>query len=151
MNKKGFTLVEVSISVALLSLVMVFMLRFLSDIRKDEDAIGFRTEMLLNKSIISKNINEDIRSAGGISTLSCTSNKCTFLLKDNTSRELEIINEGSVLSYKNTTTEKIDFTRKLPNGYVFNFSKMENPQVFVLDIIMDSEQEYNVQIVSEKS
>jgi prepilin-type N-terminal cleavage/methylation domain-containing protein len=151
MNKKGFTLVELSISVTLLSLVMVFMFKFLSDIRKDEDLISFRTEMLLNKSIISKNINEDIREAGGISTLSCTSSKCSIGLKDNTLRELEIINKGAVLSYKNVSTNRLDFTRKLPSGYVFNFSKVENSQVFVLSIIMDSKEEYNVDIVSQKS
>ena len=144
MNKKGFTLVELSISVTLLSLVMVFMFKFLSDIRKDEDLISFRTEMLLN-------INEDIREAGGISTLSCTSSKCSIGLKDNTLRELEIINKGAVLSYKNVSTNRLDFTRKLPSGYVFNFSKVETSQVFVLSIIMDSKEEYNVDIVSQKS
>ena len=38
-NKNGFTLIEIAISVTLLSVVMVFMIRFLSVIRKDEDGI----------------------------------------------------------------------------------------------------------------
>ena len=38
-NKNGFTLVEITISVTLLSAVMVFLLGFVSEVRKDEDSI----------------------------------------------------------------------------------------------------------------
>ena len=150
-NKKGFTLIELSISVTLLSLVMVFMFKFISEIRKDEDTVGLQTEMLLIKSIISKTINTDVKNSGGISSLSCTSAKCTIDLKDNTTKIIEITNGGTILKYTDTTKNEILLTRKLPSNYAFYLNKKETNQVFILEISIPSNKEYNIEIVNNKS
>ena len=151
MNKKGFTLVELSVSVTLLSLVMVFMLRFLNEIRKDEDAIGFKTEMSLHKTIISKNINEDIKKSGGISSLECANKKCVITLNDESIRELELKKDNSIVSYKDVTNDVLLFTRQLPEGQTFNLGLLNNEKVYVITILVELHPEYNIDIVNEKS
>lgn len=149
-NKKGFTLVEVAISVSLLSFVMVFLLRFVSEIRKDEDTISLNTEMLLNKAIISKTINESVNNTG-ISSLTCSNIKCTIILKDNKTKTIEITDDGTKLTYKNVTDDEIELTRKLPNEYVYNIRKTENASLYLIEIEIDSHPEYNIEIVNKKS
>ena len=151
MNKKGFTLVEIAISVTLLSLVMVFMIKFISIIRTDEDSISFEMDLILNKSIISRSINEDIRESSGIGSLSCTTLKCSIGLKDGSNRELEVINEGTTLVYKNTTKNEILLSRKSPNDLVFVLSKSETSYLFLLNISVDLHPEYNIEIIDKKS
>ncbi len=150
-NKKGFTLVEIAISVSLLSLVMVFMIKFVSIIRTDEDSISLETDMLLTKSIVSKTINEDIKDESGITSISCANNKCTISLKSGKNKTLEITDEGTTLLYKDITNNKIEFTRKLPNNYVFSLNKEETNYLYIIEINIDSHPEYNVEIVDKKS
>ena len=58
MNKKGFTLIELTISIALLSLIMAFLFNFLITIRKNEEINNYvlplikrarKDEYLINK------------------------------------------------------------------------------------------------------
>lgn len=149
-NKKGFTLVEVAISVSLLSFVMVFMLKFVSEIRKDEDSISLNTDMLLNKAIISKTINEDVNEEG-ISTLTCSNIKCTINLKNNKTKTIEITDDGTKLTYKNITDDEIELVRVLPNEYVYNIKKTETSNLYLIEIEIDSHPEYNIEIVNKKS
>ncbi len=150
MNKKGFTLVEVTISVALLSLVMVFMLRFISDIRRNEDSISMTTDLLLNKTIIARSLNEDIKKSEGISSSICTSSKCTLVLGNDKTKTIEISGEGRIVTYKNETDGKVDLTRRLPEGYTYSLSKIENDLVTVIKISVSSNPEYNIEIVDDK-
>ena len=46
MNKKGFTLIELSISVALLSVVIIYLLYFLKTVRDEDEGINAVTEMV---------------------------------------------------------------------------------------------------------
>jgi len=149
-NKNGFTLVEITISVTLLSAVMVFLLGFVSEVRKDEDSITLRTEMLLNKNIIAKTINQDIRGSGGIKSQTCSNTKCTITLNNNITKTIEITNEGTLLTYKNTTTDKIELTRKLPDNYIYNIKSTENTAIYLITIEVDSYPEYNIDIVNNK-
>ena len=47
--KKGFTLVELTISVALLSVVMIFLLNFLKQINEEDTGIDDVSYLILNK------------------------------------------------------------------------------------------------------
>ena len=60
MKKNGFTLVELTISIALLSVVMIFLLNFLTLVKKEDIGIEETTNMEIDKSVISKTINSDI-------------------------------------------------------------------------------------------
>lgn len=151
MNKKGFTLIEIAISVSLLSLVMVFMIKLVSIIRTDEDSISLETDLILAKTIISRTINDDIKSSNGIKNVSCTDTKCTINLNNDTTKTIEIKNEGTTLEYKNTTTNKLELTRKLPNNYTFSLNKSETTYLTIIEIEVVSHPEYNIEIVDKKS
>lgn len=150
MNKKGFTLVEVTISVALLSLVMVFMLRFISEIRRDEDTISLNTDLLLNKTILSKSLNKDVSDSLGFSSTTCSSKLCTFNFNNGKKKTLEVSHEGSVITYKNITDDRVELSRKLPDGYVFSLEKKDNSLVTIIEINVSSIPEYNIEIVDDK-
>lgn len=52
MNKKGFTLIELSISVALLSVVIIYLLYFLKTVRDEDEGINAVLKELDKASII---------------------------------------------------------------------------------------------------
>lgn len=59
MNKKGITLVEIIISIGLISLVMLFLFNLLIDMQYEEDHASFAKENQLNRASIIKNVQED--------------------------------------------------------------------------------------------
>lgn len=59
MNKKGITLVEIIISIGLISLVMLFLFNLLIDMQYEEDHASFAKENQLNRAAIIKNVQED--------------------------------------------------------------------------------------------
>ena len=151
-NKKGFTLIELSISIALLSVIMIFMLKLITIIREEEDSINIKTTMLLNKTIISKALHEDIEASLGIKTLSCdSSSTCTISFNNGKTKTLELNNEKNKITYKNNTDNKIEFTKKLPENYNFNLNKIENDYLYTLEINIVSHPEYNIEINYKKS
>ena len=103
MNKKGFTLVELVISIALLSVVMVFLLNFLELISNEDDGVEKETLVQLDKMTVSKTINEDLHS-DSISTLTCTSNACTITTVGGKTKKLSL--NDNLLLYEDITSEK---------------------------------------------
>lgn len=150
LNKKGFTLLEVTISIALLSIVMVFMFRLLNIVRRDEDSVSLITELLLNKSILAKNLNESIKKSEGISSLDCTTTKCTINLNDGTTKVLELTNNNTVVELTDTTNSKKEVVRKLPNNYTYQLKSLENDYLTIITLSVNSHEEYNVEIVDKK-
>lgn len=150
LNKKGFTLLEITISVALLSLVMVFMFKLLNTVRKDENVISQTTELLLNKSILSKNLNESIKKSEGITSSECTETTCTFNMKDGTTKELKLTNNKTVVELTDTTNNLKEVVRKLPNDYTYKIRRVDNEFLTLITLIVVSHEEYNVEIVDNK-
>lgn len=146
-NKKGFTLVEITISIALLSVVMVFMFNFLTMIRKDEDTIGETTEMLLNKSLIAKVINEDIKKSGGITSVSCTNIRCDITLKNGKQKAILINDTLNKITYQNITDNKIELTKELTGDLQYNLILNKTDNLTVIKIQVPLNEEYNVNIV----
>jgi len=140
-NKKGFTLIELTISVALLSLIMVFLLNFLTEVKKDEIGINEETEKILNKEIIAKTLNEDIKSAGGINNIACIDNACSINLDNETTKELTM-NNGK-LTYKDLTNNKVILTKKLDSSYAIILTQTSD---LTLIKITGSNKEYDIDI-----
>ena len=149
-HKKGFTLLEVTISIALLSFVMVFMFRLLNMVRKDENAISLTTELLLNKSILSKNLNESIKKSKGISSSTCTETLCTFNMNDGTTKDLKLTNNNTVIELIDTTNNQKEVVRELPNDFNYKIRRVDNEYLTLITIIVNSHEEYNVEIVDKK-
>lgn len=64
LNNKGMTLLEIMISISLVSIVMIFTLNLLNDLRSEEYLGNDKTADLLNRSIISKKIQNDFITKG---------------------------------------------------------------------------------------
>lgn len=63
LNKKGMTLVEIIISIALISIVLIFLFSLLVDVKDMNDEASINSDYLINKALILKNIEEDLDKA----------------------------------------------------------------------------------------
>ena len=145
MKKHGFTLVELTISIALLSVVMIFLLKFLVLVKKEDEGVSTVTDMELDKSIISKTINEDVLNEGYISSFTCNNSECSINLKSGKVRTLSSID--NTVKYIDTTNNKVLMSRKTILNYSITSTKGS-----VIDkiILVNDKSEYNIEIISSK-
>ena len=92
MNKKGFTLIELIVSVILVSVVMVSLSSALVDIRRNSEEAQENTNVIITTSTISRVINNDIVKNDGIRFVECDPNgeECGLVLGNNAKRTLTI-------------------------------------------------------------
>lgn len=74
MNKKGMTLVEIIISIALISIVLIFLFSLLVNVRDINSSSEVNTTYLINKALILKNIEEDLDKVDSITLDTCEIN-----------------------------------------------------------------------------
>ena len=123
MNKKGFTIVELIISVSILSIVMVFALNLLVVLKEQETSLDTDTNMILNQAFVSKKINGDIVKNGGIKSLNCTTTKCDFTFNNEEKKTLTLTNNKKTIKYENE--EYVELTRTLPKSTYGNIEVEE--------------------------
>ena len=145
MKKNGFTLVELTISIALLSVVMVFLLNFLTLVKKEDVGIEETTNMEIDKSVISKTINSDILKENYISTLSCTDVLCNITLTSGAKRTITI--DGNIVKYTDTIKNKVLMSRKTNLSYTL---KSESLTTIDKITFVTENTEYNIEIISSK-
>lgn len=145
MKKNGFTLVELTISIALLSVVMIFLLNFLTLVKKEDVGIEETTSMEIDKSVISKTINSDILKENYISTLSCTDVLCSVTLKSGAKRTITI--DGNIVKYIDTTNNKVLMSRKTNLSYTLKSTSLTTIDKITL---VTENSEYNIEIISSK-
>lgn len=76
LNNKGITLTEIIISIALISIVLIFLFSLLITVNDINDESKVNSTYLINKSLILKNIETDLRKVlptDGITLRTCTS------------------------------------------------------------------------------
>ena len=132
MNKKGITLVEIIISIVLISIVLIFLFSLLvtvNDINKESEV---NSTYLINKSLILKNIEEDLSKATNVQLGSCSINNFyTSYNTDALSTELKAnrclnfkFNEGTSEesnAYLGIYYYKRSDTNSDKNGYVISY------------------------------
>ena len=74
LNKKGMTLVEIIISIALISIVLVFLFSLLVDVKDMNDEASINSDYLINKALILKNIEEDLDGSDSLTLNTCAIN-----------------------------------------------------------------------------
>ena len=148
MNKKGFTLVELVISIALLSVVMVFLLNFLKLISNEDDGVEKETLVQLDKMTVSKTINEDLHS-DSISTLTCTSNVCTITTVGGKTKKLSL-NENLLL-YEDITSEKTKVILKRKLSVDYKMSSEEKTYIRLITLTDETNADNNITFISKKS
>ncbi len=145
MKKNGFTLVELTISIALLSVVMIFLLNFLTLVKKEDVGIEETTSMEIDKSVISKTINSDILKENYINTFSCTDVLCSVTLKSGAKRTITI--DGNIVKYTDTTNNKVLMSRKTNLSYTLKSTSLTTIDKITL---VTENSEYNIEIISSK-
>lgn len=71
MNKKGMTLVEIIISIVLISIVLIFLFSLLITVKDINDESEVNSTYLINKSLILKNLEEDFDKATSVKLSEC--------------------------------------------------------------------------------
>ena len=145
MKKNGFTLVELTISITLLSVVMIFLLNFLTLVKKEDVGIEETTSMEIDKSVISKTINSDILKENYINTFSCTDVLCSVTLKSGAKRTITI--DGNIVKYTDTTNNKVLMSRKTNLSYTLKSTSLTTIDKITL---VTENSEYNIEIISSK-
>ena len=95
MNKKGFTLVEVIVSIVLVSVILISLMATLIKLRNTYGEVHKNTDVLIYGSSLSRVINNDLMDKNGIRHTSCDTNglNCDFILGNDEQRRLEIVEE----------------------------------------------------------
>ena len=150
MNKKGFTLIELTISIALLSLIMAFLFNFLITIRKNEDGVKDDTEMVILRNTIS--------CCSGYNctyTCSATTDNVAISLGDDMVKKISLIKNSDgvydTIQYENITDTSnviVEFRKKLPDKYLFEPIEINQyQQFFYITLPIQLHQEFNIDIV----
>lgn len=100
MNKKGFTLIEVIVSVVLVSIVMVSLTATLVEIKKKSGTVASNTDAVIYSGIMARVLNSDVASHNGIKFIECEPNgsKCGLVLGDNEKRTIQIIDDDRTIA-----------------------------------------------------
>ena len=153
-NKKGFTLVEVIVSIVLVSVVMVSMLASLTKLRDTYTVIHENSDVLVYTSSIARVINNDLMKNNGIRYSNCSidGKKCDLILGNDEKRSLEILEEGigeDLGDYKDPcknqdiTHEKVTTTLRY-----LNTTKNTEKLIYIRTLILDRYTNNNTNVVT---
>lgn len=133
-NNKGMTLVEIIISIALISIVLLFLFMLLITVNDINDESEVNSSYLINKSLILKNIEEDLSKASSITLSTCdvktdiygnynSSPSPYFTDKDNNSKDNLKANKCIKINYNDgSDVAKIGiYYYKNKNSYVISY------------------------------
>ena len=122
-SNKGITIVELVVSISILSIVVLFLFQLILSLKEVYTSSGVKTEMLNKQAIINREINEDLINKQLELARSCSSsadviNCISFYFKDGTSKRLEFIKKTD-----NTPAYLIygDYKTELVSGSDYNF------------------------------
>ena len=107
LNKKGVSIIELIISVALISVVMLFMYRLLSDItfEKDNDTFAFLNQE--RRVTIIKNVEKTISNDNTITAISVSGSTISFKNGSTAVYQLIVSSDLKTLSLKQVSGSKI--------------------------------------------
>lgn len=131
MNKKGFTLIELMVSIGLMSIMLVFMMNTLVKLRDTSVASGVETNLQVGQAIITNAVNIDVIENNGISSINnmcdgtLTTNPIEIVMKNTKTRILSLEKDNTIFIYKKDDEDKPIVVRKIPDGYIYEGFKCE--------------------------
>lgn len=144
LNKKGVTLVELVVSISLISIVLVFLLRLLIQLREMDDKSLKMLEYQEKTSLIIKYVQDEIKDY----------NDCTFKLSN--SLTIECSNEdvnmilsksSNIISIKNDAeTKKYIFPDDAKIGEIVTKKKEDKWSIYKIDVTDDKDNIYPIEI-----
>lgn len=109
MNKKGITLVEIVISVALISVVMLFLFRLLTDMQYERDHASYAKSNQQVRASIMEHIQNDFQNLGLQSvTLSEDKKSILFAFQNSVSKTLNLTDHSLTYADEETWEMKKD-------------------------------------------
>lgn len=141
--KKGFSLIELLVSLVIISVILVFITSFIVSIKDEKNGLSLNVPVLIDQAAISKILNNDANKNGISSITKNNNNKITITYKDETTGVIEI--SSSTLKYsknnnveliktlKNATFSSISFVSSDENYYK-NFSNGKKYFKYVINI-----------------
>ena len=108
MNKKGFTIVELIASFALISLVVGLLFEVLFILKNLYTDSGVKTELLIKQALISEKINDELSTKSLRLATKCGINCILFEFHDGTRSELSFNREENTFKYGDYKTKLID-------------------------------------------
>ena len=107
LNKKGTTLIELVVSIALLSIVMVFMFRLLADVNNDKYNNDFAEDNQVTRAEIIKTIEEDLQTKNIINVAKNGKNEIKFYYGPSANEYFSLsIPDEKTLIFKGSKTRK---------------------------------------------
>ncbi|HJJ17200.1 MAG TPA: type II secretion system GspH family protein [Bacilli bacterium] len=144
LNKKGVTLVELVVSISLISIVLVFLLRLLIQLREMDDKSLKMLEYQEKTSLIIKYVQDEIKDY----------NDCTFKLSN--SLTIECSNEdvnmilsksSNIISIKNDAeTKKYIFPDDAKIGEIVTKKEEDKWSIYKIDVTDDKDNIYPIEI-----
>lgn len=107
MKNKGITLVELIISISLISVVVIFIFQLLVDVRYNNNKTDYARENQQKRALIIKTIQDDFLDYGliGLNDNGSTATKLVVNFNYNDSKTGELIVESDSVSYKKANGE----------------------------------------------
>lgn len=128
LNKKGMTLLEIVISIALISVVMLFLFSLLNDIQYESKHTSYAKDFLVSRATIIKDVQENILNNNITNVMQVSSNEnktdVHFFKNDTSIMSLEV--ESKKITYKNALGEVESFSLSEDNDEeVFDFANIK--------------------------
>lgn len=132
LNKKGMTLVELIISVALLSVVLGFLFKIMLDVKYEDDEAGFAIANQVNRAEIIKEIQNDLLDKEELLAAYVNPDHTIVVLQfgDMSTKQITISNGNKSLSYGSGGNQK-KWTIRDENYKFGNITKSEISSCFV--------------------
>lgn len=128
LNKKGMTLLEIIISIALISVVMLFLFSLLNDIQYESKHTSYAKDFLVSRATIIKDVQEDILNNNITNVMQVSAGEgkvnLNFFRDDTSLMSIEV--ESKKITYKNALGEVESFSLSEDNDEeVFDFANIK--------------------------
>lgn len=108
MKNKGITLVELIISISLISIVIVFLFTLLVDVKANDNRIDYARDNQQNRAIIIKRVQDDFLDYGliGLNTEGSTKSVLKINFKFQSDKESTLMVEEKAITYTSVNEEQ---------------------------------------------
>ncbi len=153
LNKKGLTIVEIIISVSLISIVLIFLFSLYTDVQDINYEATVNTDNMISKSLMIKRIEDDFINSQAIKALnSYTENGkkgVKFTFNDNTTATFTLYKTGSkyYMSYLHDRVgETIELKEIAEPTYKCSFKGKDNSFLITFPITGLDNKDYSINI-----
>ena len=113
--KKGFSLIELLVSLVIISVVMVFLTSFVLNLRDEKGNVDIDIPMHINQAAISRTLNYDAVEYGGICNVTTNGTNAEIIYANTETRQIKLNNR--TLTYKDGT--KVELAKTLEGNKSF--------------------------------